>query len=135
MKNILITSIYLLGFITFAEAKKNNHSTQEREKAAILGLKSSPDTVLVYAKGLVCESCAIGIRKKLTRLKFIDRSKPKKGIILDAKSQLVSISVAKGKFEDISDIKKAIQGAGYDPVTLYKYTEQNEFKVIQLKNY
>jgi len=124
MKKIVISLILtiLASSLSFADIK--NHATEisknAREKVALATLKSSPDTVQVYAKGLICESCGLGVRKKLQRLAFVDTSKPKKGIIMDVKSQLVSISLKQGQSADIKAIKKAIKGAGYDPVYLYQ---------------
>ena len=74
----------------------------------------------VYTKGLVCESCALGIRKKVQRLDFVDTKKPSKGVVLDVRSQLVSISLKNGAVINKAELTKAIKGAGYEPLTLFK---------------
>lgn len=124
MKKLLTSLIVTIIATSLSYADIRNHATEisekAREKVALATLKFSPDTVQVYAKGLICESCGLGVRKKLQRLAFVDTSKPKKGIIMNVKSQLVSISLKQGRFADIKAIKKAIKGAGYDPITLYE---------------
>jgi len=124
MKKIVISFIVtaIATSLSFADIK--NHATEisenAREKVALTTLKSEPNTVQVYAKGLICESCGLGVRKKLQKLKFIDTSKPQKGIVMDVKSQLVSITLKEGQPADVEAIKKAIKGAGYDPIALYE---------------
>lgn len=124
MKKLIISLITFITLTSLGYADTKNHATEisekAREKVALATLKSSPNTVQVYARGLICESCGLGVRKKLQRLKFVDTSKPKKGIVMDVKSQLVSVSLKQGKTADLEAIKKAIKGAGYDPMKLYQ---------------
>lgn len=136
MKKILLTIISVLSVFTLAEADVKNHakviSSKERDAAALSTLKSSAGTVQVYAKGLVCESCGIGIRKKIQKLKFVNTKLPKKGIIMHVKSQLVSISLKEGATVDIEALKEAIKGAGYEPVSLYEL-DKGKLKIISLE--
>ena len=137
MKKLLISLITVISATSLSFADVKNHATEisakAREKVALTNLKSAPNTVQVYAKGLICESCGLGVRKKLQRLKFVDTSRQKKGIVMDVKSQLVSISLKQGKFADAESIKKAIKGAGYDPITLYKL-EGKKLKSVSLQD-
>jgi len=123
MKKLLISLITLITLTSLSYADVKNHATEisvkEREKVALTTLQSFPDTVQIYAKGLICESCGLGVRKKLQKLKFVDTSKPHKGIVMNVKSQLVSVSLKKGHSFDLEAIRKAVKGAGYDPITLY----------------
>ena len=136
MKKLLISFITLVVFTTFSFADAGKYTTEisekDREKLALTALRSSPNKVQIYAKGLVCESCGIGVRKELQKLKFVDTSKPKKGIVIDVKSQLVSVAVKHGKFANIEAIKKAIKRAGYEPVKLYELKD-NKLKSISLE--
>jgi len=105
----------------FADGKHHVEiNDKARDAFATKTLKKQNQTVVIYARGLICESCAIGIRKKLQRLKFVDTRKPKKGILMDPKTQLVTISLNGQKPVDPAAISKAIKGAGYDPVSLYQ---------------
>jgi copper chaperone CopZ len=82
-------------------------------------LKAKPKTVLVYAKGLCCPSCAIGIRKMVSRLAFVDTTQANDGIELDAKHQLVTIVLKEGSVPDLNALAGAIKEAGYEPVHAY----------------
>ncbi|MDA7915836.1 heavy-metal-associated domain-containing protein [Verrucomicrobia bacterium] len=94
-------------------------SEDARIDAAKAQLSAEPGTVSLYAKGLCCESCAIGIRKKVAKLKFVDRKRFNKGIDLDAKTQLVQIAIKAEMTHDVSILSQAIEDAGYEPVNLY----------------
>lgn len=124
MKKLLISLLVTVIATSLGFADIRNHTTEisekAREKVALTALKSKANTVQVYAKGLICESCGLGVRKKLQKLKFVDTSKPQKGIVMDVKSQLVSITLKQGQTADVEAIKKAIKGAGYDPITLFE---------------
>jgi len=77
---------------TYPEAKQENRSIAAKAK-----LESGPDMVTIYAKGLCCPSCAIGIRKKVGKLDFVDTKRLKKGVELDAKMQLATVALKKGQ--------------------------------------
>ncbi len=122
MKKIIFNLLLFVSLFVSVQAEGKHHTEitdKARNEAALKALKSSPTTVQVYAKGLVCESCALGIRKKVQRLDFVDTGKPSKGVVLDVRSQLVSISLKKGETLDKQALAKAIKGAGYDPITLF----------------
>ena len=137
MKKLFIALMSLITLTSLSYADLTKHaaeiSEKEREKAALANLKSSPNTVQIFTKGLICESCGLGIRKKLQKLKFVDTSKPKKGIVMDVKSQLISLSLKQGESPNLVAIKKAIKGAGYDPITLYEL-KAKKLKSVSLKN-
>ena len=97
-------------------------SGQEREVAAKAAL-DAPNTVVLYAKGLCCPSCAIGIRKMLSKLSFVDLTRYNKGVELDPKTQLVRIAIKPGQQEEMKALKAAILEAGYDAVHLFKLTK------------
>ncbi len=93
-------------------------------------LEAQPEALLVYAKGLCCPSCAIGIRKMIGRLPFVDTSGDNDGIELDAKHQLVVITVKKGAKPDYQALASAIDEAGYEPVHTYVWKDK---KVVTSK--
>ncbi len=108
-------------FFGTAFAKFPEASEDVRAKAVEAALKSQPETVIVYAKGLCCPSCAIGVRKMVSRLPFVDSSDANQGVVLDAKHQLVTVQLRKGTKVNAEQIGKAIDDAGYAPVKLYRY--------------
>ena len=124
MKTFLTSIITLFSLFAFAQAQDkqiySEISEKKREAAALTALKSTPDIVMVYAKGMCCESCGIGIRKKLQKLDFVDTKRFNKGIGLDPKTQLVTIAMKKGAKADGKAIHKAVQQAGYDAMKLYE---------------
>ena len=64
--------------------------------------------VTVNVKGLICPSCAIGIKKHL------DKTKKVKSIKLDINKQLTIITELKDKTITDKEIEIAIENAGYE---------------------
>ena len=107
--------VFGLEAVTTLEANEAVRLVSAREK-----LSNEPDSVILYAKGLCCPSCAIGIRKHISKLDFVDRKRLNKGVDLDAKTQLVTVAVLEAKKVDYPLLGKAVRRAGYDPVRVYK---------------
>lgn len=117
----LVIALVATGCLTSSTPKKYDIvSAEVREAAALEKLKDSPNTVAINAKGLCCPSCAIGIRKKVSKLDFVDKLRFNMGVELDAKVQLASVAIAPGKKADILALTKAVDDAGYLPHKLYK---------------
>ena len=90
-----------------------------RDVAAIKLLKERKDVSLAYVKGLVCPSCALGVRIKVSKLSFVDSTRYKRGIDMDTKTQLLTVALLPGLKADAGSLAKAITDAGYDPVERY----------------
>ncbi len=75
MKRILIPAMLLVAFaVTSVAAEVSPEvSEDERRVAAQELLEKEPKTAVLYVQGLCCPSCAIGIRKKVSKLAFVDR--------------------------------------------------------------
>jgi|GEM_PF-6572755 len=73
MKKILISLITFLSLLAVSQAELKNHhkeiTSKDREKIALTALEYSPKTVQIYAKGLVCESCATYQGDKRSRIR------------------------------------------------------------------
>lgn len=109
-----------LAFASSTMAQPIVEATQEvRNTAALTHLTEKPDTVAIYAQGLCCLSCAIGVRKKVKKLAFVDLSRLEDGIELDVETQIVTVAVKKNAKIDPAALTKAIDDAGYEPVHLY----------------
>lgn len=118
--NIAIAALALTFIPSVVTAQPNPEVTQDvRDGAVAEKLKTQPGTVAVYAKGLCCPSCAIGIRKKVHTLAFVNQDRFTDGVELDAKTQLVTIALKKGARLDAKALAQAIVDAGYEPVHLY----------------
>lgn len=119
---ILFLSILFLGLPSFALAQKGKAlplNSELQNKAAVVAVNQA-NTIAVYAKGLCCPSCAIGVRRHLSRLPFIDRKRFKSGVHLDVKAQLASIAIKPGAKADHAALAKAISKAGYEPVRVFE---------------
>ena len=112
--------LLLLGFTLQAAPKKYPEVNQEvRSKAATAMLQKEEGIALLYVKGLCCPSCAIGVRSKLSKLKFVDKKRFKKGIDMDAETQLVTVALKKDKAIDAAQVEKGIDDAGYVAIEWY----------------
>lgn len=121
---------------TFLQAAKEypEASRENRVAAAKAILAKDSDVVTVFAKGLCCPSCAIGIRKKVGKLDFVDTKRLKKGVDLDAKMQLATIALKKGATPELDALAKAIDDAGYDGVHLF-HLEDGEMREVPLPRF
>ena len=117
--NIVFVFITLTSSL-FAEDDKKEASSEVRLAAAKKVLTESSQITLVYVKGLVCPSCAIGVRKNLSKLDGVDVSRFKQGIDMNPETQLVTIAL----FDDVSldkkDLIERVEDAGYIAIEEYK---------------
>ena len=115
-----IMAVVSFGMASASAADGDPDAKQKvRNVAAVKLLKEHKDMSLVYVKGLVCPSCAIGIRVKLSKLSFVDSTRYKRGIDMDAKTQLVTIALLPMVKANAEEVEKAITDAGYEPVERY----------------
>lgn len=105
---------FALGEDVSEEVSEATRLTSAKEKLSI-----ESDTVVLYAKGLCCPSCAIGVRKMISKLDFVDRRRFNKGVELDTKTQLVTVAINNDCQADFDSLSKAIDKAGYDPAKAY----------------
>jgi hypothetical protein len=125
---LVFSSIFLLsfGFVLSYGADGDPDVNQEvRNLAAIKKIKETKDISLLYVKGLVCPSCALGIRIKVGKLPFVDSTRYKRGVDMDAKTQLITVALLPGVKADDQSLSLAIIAAGYDPVERYTMQEGN----------
>lgn len=128
MSNIL--SLKLLTFaaiavfasgvsFAFGEDVSPEAKESDRRVAAEAKLKAESSSITLYAKGLCCPSCSIGVSKMVSKLDFVDRKRFNKGVELDTKMQLVSVAVREGANVNYDSLAAAVGKAGYDPVRAY----------------
>ena len=116
---VLIASV-ALSIVTVSAADGDPDAKQEvRDIAVKSKLKERKNISLLYVKGLVCPSCAIGIRVKVGKLPFVDVSRYKRGVDMDIKSQLLTVALLPDVKTDKRSINKAVSNAGYDAVEWY----------------
>ena len=130
---ILIGLTWVLAVPAMAKFPEANDAV--RAQAVEAAPKEQPDAVIVYAKGLCCPSCAIGVRRMVSRLPFVDTKAENLGVALDAKHQLVTVQVVKGAQVDAQQVSQAIDNAGYAPVALYRLQKGKVVKeLLVVKN-
>lgn len=83
-------------------------------------LAENPDQVILAVNGLCCRTCAVGIGNKVCKLDFVDVTTLPKGVKVDRKESLLTVSIKSGKNIDLSSLIEAIRKAGYDPVRFYR---------------
>lgn len=115
---IMSSEAIALGEEVSPEATESVRRVAAKEK-----LKKEPQSVVLYARGLCCPSCAIGVRKKVRKLDFVDRSRFNQGVELDTKTQLVTVAIGEAKTVDFKSLSLAIEDAGYDPVRSYRLSD------------
>jgi len=60
------------------------------------------------------------VRKKLSKISFVDTARLSKGVSFDTVNQIAYLAVKKGKPINVKEMKKAIDDAGFDPVHYYQ---------------
>ena len=118
-----LLSIVLISSSSYLFAKDEDKAeapVEVRLAAASKLLKNSNAISLVYVKGLVCPSCAIGVRKNLSKMKGVDKKRFRDGIDMNPETQLVTIALKEGAEIDNKDIIDRVEDAGYVAVEEYK---------------
>ena len=118
-----LLSIVLISSSFYLFAKDDDKAdapVEVRLAAASKVLKDSSAISLVYVKGLVCPSCAIGVRKNLSKMKGVDKKRFRDGIDMNPETQLVTIALKAGAKVDNKDIMDRVEDAGYVAVEEFK---------------
>lgn len=127
IKTILLSSLLVAVTSSFllANEDKEEARPEVRLAAAKETLLESSKISLVYVKGLVCPSCAIGIRKNLSKMKGVDKKRFKDGIDMNPETQLVSIALKDGAQLNSKDLIERVVDAGYVAVEEYRLHESH----------
>ena len=127
IKSILLSSLLvaLTSSFLLANEDKEEARPEVRLAAAKETLLESSEISLVYVKGLVCPSCAIGIRKNLSKMKGVDKKRFKDGIDMNPETQLVSIALKDGVQLNSKDLIERVVDAGYVAVEEYRLHESH----------
>ena len=108
-----------------ANEDKEEARPEVRLTAAKKTLLEKTQISLIYVKGLVCPSCAIGIRKNLSKMKGVDKKRFKDGIDMNPETQLVTIALKDGAELDNKDLIERVVDAGYVAVEEYRLHESH----------
>ena len=126
MKTLLISCLsFLLTLCLHADTSGATWEDFTHEQVVKhLETNLSSEQIVVRVNGLVCESCAIVLRKKVSKLDAVDTKKLKKGLSMDVYKMLLYVALKEGKSPAPAELRKAIEDAGYEG-TLILYQEQN----------
>ena len=122
----VLLSFALMSATSYLFAKDDDKAeapVEVRLAAASKLLKDSSAISLVYVKGLVCPSCAIGVRKNLSKMNGVDKKRFRDGIDMNPETQLVTIALKAGAKIDNKDLIERVEDAGYIAVEEYKLHE------------
>ena len=86
-------------------------------------LENHSNFLAIHTKGLVCNSCSIGLRIHIGKLDGVNKSQLTTGVDLDVEKQLVLVAFKPDAAIDVDGVREAIYNAGYDPVYYYLWTE------------
>ena len=81
---------------------------------------------VINVNGIVCEFCAYGVSKKVSKLPFIDRTKYDNGVMVEVEDQKVTIAVKPDAQLDQTALFKAIENAGYNPIEIFLLSQTGE---------
>ena len=121
----LFSTIFFISQFVTADEDKEEARPEVRLEAAKKTLLNSSKISIIYVKGLVCPSCAIGIRKNLSKMKGVDKKRFKDGIDMNPETQLVTIALKEGAELDNKDLIERVVDAGYFAVEEYKLHESH----------
>jgi len=127
----IATLIFISPFVQ-ADDEKVEARPEIRLATAKKVLLQSSNVSLLYLRGLVCPSCAIGVRKNLSKMKGVDKKRFKDGIDIDPETQLVTVALKEGASLDNKELLERVEDAGYVLVEEY-IIHDNHLDALQFK--
>jgi len=126
---VISACLVLLATPAFAADGDPDISDKARSALAQKALIGQPQKAALYIQGMVCSSCAIGVRVHLKKIKGIDREQENDGIIIDQDSQLAYLSLKPDHAIEPAQLRKAVEKAGYKPVHAFFWNGQTVQKL------
>ena len=120
LRLLTLLSFFVSSNFIVANEDKVEARPEVRLAAAEEILLGSSNISLIYVEGLVCPSCAIGIRKNLSKMKAVDNKRFKDGIDMNPETQLVTIALNEGEALNTKDLIECVEDAGYTAIEEYK---------------
>ena len=115
-----------------SEEQKDELSAERAKVEAKLA--GNPSQIVLAVNGLCCRNCAIGIGKKVCKLDFVDTDALPKGVKVDRKNSLLTVSLKQNEKVDLTSLATAIRKAGYEPVRLYQRIENGSLKITEISD-
>ncbi|MEC8866974.1 MAG: heavy metal-associated domain-containing protein, partial [Verrucomicrobiota bacterium] len=105
---VAIATLTLLSSFVWADDDKEEARPEVRLAAAKEVLMESANISLLYLRGLVCPSCAIGVRKNLSKMEGVDKKRFKDGIDMNPETQLVTVALKDGASLDNKELLERV---------------------------
>ena len=93
-----------------------DHDHPETDAVEASEISVPPNQAVVRVNGLVCSFCAHGAEKALSKLEGLDRSKYRKGVLVEVDQHRITLALVPGRPIVFSEIHESIRSGGYDPV-------------------
>lgn len=121
MKTILtlaVIALLLQPLSSFAahDGKKHSHDNIPVADKTLGNITVNPGEAVFEVHGIVCSFCSVGVRKKLSKLPFIDTSKYDNGVLVEIEDQKVTVAIKPGTELDVKAAFESIKSGGYEPV-------------------
>jgi len=132
---VLCSAFVAIGMTVQAQNKAVDPAADglARERTTVESrLSGQTNQVILAVNGLCCRSCAIGIGKKVCGLDFVDTNSLPRGVKVDRKNSLLTVSVKNSETIDPESLSQAIRKAGYDPVRIYQHSGDGTLKVTDI---
>ena len=115
----LAATIASTPLFSFAEDGHEHISLDDVPATTTLNVPVKENEAVVVVHGIVCSFCSYGVRKKLSKLDFIDKDRYDKGVHVDIKNQRVTIALKPSTPVDFDEVYKQIKAGGYEPINTY----------------
>lgn len=117
--------LVLMAVPSYAEhdAHSHDHEDIELKPVEILNIEVQDGEAVIVVQGIVCSFCSQGVKRKLSKLPFIDSSRYSKGVKVEIEKQKVTIAIKPGSDFEIDEVFRSIKSGGYEPVVAYRNIE------------
>ncbi len=115
-------ALQVVGFISFfliSPSYAENGDLHDHSRArteSTIGAEIKPNQVIMEVHGIVCSFCSQGVKKKLAKFDFIDRTLLNEGILMDVENQRITVAVVSGQEPDVQGMFAAVLSGGYEPI-------------------
>ena len=115
--------LVLMAVPSYAEhdAHSHDHENIELKPVEILNIEVQDGEAVIVVQGIVCSFCSQGVKRKLSKLPFIDSSRYSKGVEIE--KQKVTIAIKPRSDFEIDEVFRSIKSGGYEPVVAYRNIE------------
>ena len=125
-KCVLLVVLYLSSAYFGLSAEHNGFEGHDHESRPLVDKAVDENTIallpgeaVIIVHGIVCSFCSQGVRRNLSKLPFINKSRYKKGVKVEIESQIVTIAIKPESGFDLQKVFKSILKGGYEPIEAY----------------